>query len=44
MNTNSTYTFPRVLPGMETTPVSRGSPGGCSEATLTGAARQRRPT
>jgi hypothetical protein len=41
MNTNSTHTFPRLLPGMETAPPSRGSPWGCSEAALAGAARKR---
>ena len=43
MSTNSTHTFPRLLPGMATVPASRGSPRGCSEATLTGAARERGP-
>jgi hypothetical protein len=43
MNTNSTHTFPRLLPGTTTVPASRGSPRGCSEAALAGAARKRRP-
>jgi hypothetical protein len=43
MNTNSTHTFPRILPGTETAPPSRGSPRGCSEAAQTGTARRRRP-
>ena len=42
MNTNSTCTFSGLLPGMATVPASRGSPRGCSEATLAGAARKRR--
>ncbi len=42
MNTNSTHTFPRLLPGVATVPVSRGSPQGCSEAVLAGAVRKRR--
>jgi len=43
MKTNSTHEFPRILPGLETIPVNRGAPRGCSEAALTGAARERRP-
>jgi hypothetical protein len=41
MNTNSTHTFPRPLPGMATAPPSRGSPRSCSEAALAGAIRKR---
>jgi hypothetical protein len=44
MNTNSTHTFPTLLPGMATVPPSRGSPLGCSGAALAGAARNRGPT
>jgi hypothetical protein len=44
MSTNSTHTFPRILPGMATIPGSRGSPPGCSEAALAGAARKRGPS
>ena len=44
MNANSTHEFPRLLPGMATIPVSRGSPRGCSEGALAAAARKRRPT
>ena len=43
MSTNSTHTFPRLLPGMATGPASRGSPRGCSEAALAAAARKREP-
>jgi hypothetical protein len=43
MNANSTHQFPRILPGLETIPVSRGSPRGCSEDALAGAARKRGP-
>ena len=43
MNTNSTHTFPRLLPGMATVPASRGSPRGCSEVALAAVARKRRP-
>ena len=41
MNANSTHKLPRVLPGLEAMPVSRGSPRGCSEGTLVGVARKR---
>lgn len=41
MSTNSTRTFPLLLPGAATVPGSRGSPRGCSEAALAGAARKR---
>jgi hypothetical protein len=41
MNANSTHKFPRLLPGLETMPVSRGSPQGCSEAALTVTTRKR---
>ena len=41
MSTNSTRTFPRLLPEMATVPVSRGSPRSCSEAALARAARKR---
>lgn len=45
MNTNPTHTFPRLLPGTAMLPPGwpRGSPRGCSGATLAGAARKRRP-
>jgi hypothetical protein len=42
MSTNSTCTFPRLLPGTATVPLGRGSPRGCSEAALAEAARKRR--
>ena len=44
MSTNSTHTFPRLLPGVATIPASRGSPRGCSEAALAGTARKRGPS
>jgi hypothetical protein len=43
MTTNSTHRFPRLMPGMATVLTSRGSPRGCSEAVLAGAARKRGP-
>lgn len=43
MTTNSTHRFPRLMPGMATVLTSRGSPRGCSEAVLVGAARKRGP-
>lgn len=43
MNANSTHEFPRVLPGLETIPVSRSCPRGCSEGTPAGAPRKRGP-
>jgi hypothetical protein len=41
MITNSTHTFPRLLPGLATVPATRGSPRGCSEAALAETARKR---
>jgi hypothetical protein len=42
--TNSTHTFTGTLPGIATAPPSRGSPRGCSEGALKGAAQRRRLT
>jgi hypothetical protein len=39
-NANPTHAFPRLLPGMATVPVTRGSPRGCSEAALAGVTRK----
>jgi hypothetical protein len=43
MNASSTHKFPRLLPGLETIPPSRGSPRGCSEDALSAATRKRGP-
>jgi len=40
MNTNSTYKFPRLLPGTAMVHVRRGSPRGCDEHIPAGRARR----